>query len=958
MSKFLPIPNRKMKSMRPIALLIFCMLSIHSFAQQATSVTDRMNNKTTKKEMLTRSLLKDISFRNVGPTIMSGRVTDLAVDPKDPSHFYVAYASGGLWETKNGGVSYEPLFDGQMVMSIGDIAVNWKTKTIYVGTGENNSSRSSYSGVGIFKSTNNGKTWSHLGLADTQHIGRIILHPTNDQIVWVAAVGHLYSDNEERGIYKSNNGGRTWAKTLFVNNKTGAIDLVVDPANPNVLYASMWQRDRKAWNFEGSGLGSGIYKSTDGGQHWEEIGGGNSGFPDTAGTGRIGLAIYPSNPKILYAILDNQDRRPEEQEAPLTDGLTKGQIKTMDKATFLALDDSLLNDYLKDNGFPKKYDFAEVKRVVKSGEAKPAEVASYFDDANAQLFNTPVIGMELYRSDDAGATWKKTHADFIDGMFYSYGYYFGEVRVSAANVNHVYALGVPIIKTEDGGKTWKNIEGDNQHGDHQALWVDPSGSGHLISGNDGGVNISYDDGKTWVKSHPHAVGQFYDINFDMAEPYNIYGGLQDNGVWWGPSNYEFSTGWQMSGKYPWQMLMWGDGMQTEVDTRDNNTVYTGYQFGHYYRIDKTTGDEKKITPMHDLGEKPYRWNWEAPIHLSRHNQDVVYMGSNRLHKSTNQGDDFGKPTKDLTKGGKDGNVSYGTLTTIAESPMKEGLIYIGTDDGVVQVSQDGGDTWTIIDPNLTKDYWVSSIAPSKFKEGRVYLTLNGYRNDDFSPLVYVSENYGRLWRDIGTSLPKESVNVIAEDPVKEEVLYVGTDHGAYASIDRGNTFMSLAGGLPNVAVHDLAVHPRENELIVGTHGRSVYVADVKAIQSLTELGKKEALKILSVEDMSFSDGWGDYQYGSQWYGYNEPNCEVVIYSAAAGKGQFKILDGERTMFVTSMDLTAGLNFYAYDLSRSGDAAEDGTPPAKNGKVYLEAGEYAIQFNVGGRIANGKLVVKE
>lgn len=942
---------------RVIAILTISFIISNSFAQVATTADERMKNKALKQEMLKSSLIKDIPFRNIGPTIMSGRVTDLAVDPKDPSHFYVAYASGGLWETKNGGVSYESLFDDQMVMSIGDIAVNWDKQIIYVGTGENNSSRSSYSGIGVFKSSNNGKTWTHLGLADTQHIGRIVLHPTNDQILWVAAMGHLYSDNEERGIYKSNNGGRSWAKTLFVNDKTGAIDMVVDPTNPNNLYASMWQRNRKAWNFDGSGMESGIYKSTDGGQHWNEVSGGNSGFPDTKGTGRIGLAIYPKNPKIIYAVLDNQDRRPEENEKPLAEGLTKDQIKAMDKATFLAVDDSLLSDYLKESGFPERYDVATVKQIVKSGDATPFKVATYFDDANAQLFNTPVIGMELYRSDDAGATWRKTHADFIDNMFYSYGYYFGEVRVSATNPDHVYALGVPIIKSEDGGKTWKNIEGDNQHGDHQALWIDPSGSGKLISGNDGGVNISYDDGKTWVKSNPHAVGQFYDINFDMAEPYNVYGGLQDNGVWWGPSTYEFSTGWHMSGKYPWQMLMWGDGMQTEVDTRDNNTVYTGFQFGHYYRIDKSSGDKKKITPMHDLGEKPFRWNWEAPIHLSRHNQDVIYMGSNRLHKSTNKGDDFGKPTKDLTKGGKDGNVSYGTLTTIAESPIKEGLIYIGTDDGVVQISQDGGDTWTIIDPNLTKDYWVSSIVPSKYKEGRAYLTLNGYRNDDFSPLVYVSENYGKLWRAIGTNLPMEAVNVIAEDPKKEEVLYLGTDHGAYASIDRGESFMTLGGGLPNVAVHDLAVHPRENDLIVGTHGRSVYIADIRAIQNLTELGKKESLKILSIDEMKFSKDWGDRKYGSQWYGYNEPTCEIVIYSDTVGKGQLKVLDGERTMCVTNIDLSNGLNFYTYDLSRSGDAAEDGTPKAKNEKVYLEVGEYAIQFNVDGQITNGKLVVK-
>lgn len=921
-----------------------------------TAAVDRTNNKSLRKELLKSSLVKDIPFRNVGPTIMSGRVTDLAVDPKDPSHFYVAYASGGLWETKNGGVTYQPLFDDQMVMSIGDIAVNWKTKTIYVGTGENNSSRSSYSGVGVFKSTNNGKTWSHLGLADTQHIGRIVLHPTNDRILWVAAIGHLYSDNEERGVYKSNNGGQTWAKTLYVDDKTGAIDLVIDPANTNNLYAAMWQRDRKAWNFDGSGEGSGIYKSSDGGQHWEEISGGDSGFPDTKGTGRIGLAISPQNPKIIYALLDNQDRRPEEKKPPV-EGLTKEMIKVMDKATFVALDDSLLSDYLKDNGFPKRYDYKEVKRLVQTSEARPRDVANYFEDANAQLFNTPVIGAELYRSNDGGATWNKTHQDYIDNMYYSYGYYFGEVRVSATNPDHVYALGVPLIKSEDGGKSWKNIEGDNQHGDHQALWVDPKGSGHLISGNDGGVNISFDDGESWLKSNPNPVGQFYDIHYDMDEPYNIYGGLQDNGVWWGSSEYEYSTGWQMKGKYPWQLLMWGDGMQTAVDTRDNNTVYTGFQFGHYFRIDKATGEEKKITPLHNLGDQPFRWNWEAPILLSQHNQDVVYMGSNRLHKSGNKGDDFAEPTKDLTKGGKSGNVSYGTLTVIAESPINPQLLYVGSDDGVMQISQDGGETWTIIDPNLTRNHWVSSIVPSKHKEGRVYLTLNGYRWDNFDAMVYVSENYGKIWRAMGTGLPKEAVNVLAEDPKQENVLYLGTDHGAYVSVDKGASFMPLGGGLPNVAVHDLIVHPRENELIVATHGRSVFIGDITAIQNLATLERKETFKVLSVEDVKFNKNWGDYKYGNQWYGFNEPSCSITFYSASAGKGQFKVQDGDRTMFITGIDVKAGLNIYKYDLSRSGDAAEDGTPPAKNGKVYLEAGTYDLVLTNGQETIKKSLEIK-
>jgi photosystem II stability/assembly factor-like uncharacterized protein len=931
-----------------ILLLLFHLVNL-AMAQTKTASSSlpvftpselRLKNTEIRKKMLDNSTVKNIAFRNVGPTVMSGRVTDLEVDPADPTHFYVAYASGGLWETKNNGTSYEPLFDNEIVMSIGDIAVNWKTKTIYVGTGENNSSRSSYSGVGLFKSTDNGKSWSHLGLSGTQHIGRIVLHPSNDRIIWVAAMGNLYSSNPDRGVYKTNNGGHTWSKTFFLNEYTGAIDLVIDPAKPDRLLVSMWQRDRKAWNFNGSGQNGGIYKSEDGGQHWKSVIGKETGFPSTKGTGRIGLAIAPSNPNIIYAFLDNQDRIVQEEQQ--ASGLTKSELRKMKVATFLALDDSLLNDYLRENGFPEEYDCKEVKRLVKANKARPASIANYFEDANAKLFNTPVKGAEMYRSNDGGGTWSKTHNEEIEDMYYSYGYYFGEVRVDAKDPDKVYALGVPIIKSDNGGKTWININGDNQHGDHQALWVNPNRSGHLINGNDGGVNISYDDGQTWSKSNPAAVGQFYDINYDMAEPYNIYGGLQDNGVWFGPSTYAYSKGWENNGAYPWKRLLGGDGMQTEIDTRDDNIVYTGYQFGHYFRIDKTTMEKKKITPMHKLGEKMFRWNWEAPIHLSRHNQDIIYMGSNRFHRSMNQGELFETTSGDLTKGGKKGNVSYGTMTVIAESPMKFGLIYIGTDDGVVQLSTDGGNQWIKIDPNLSKDMWVSSIVPSKYKEGRVYLTLNGYRWDKFDAMVYVSENYGKVWRKLGTDLPREPVNVIVEDPVNENILYLGTDHGLYTSLNRGVSFMRFQNGLPNVAVHDLAIHPRELDLIVGTHGRSVYVGDIKPVQLLASLSKKETLKTLPIADVVYSKSWGDTYWGKS----DDISAPITFYSNVSGLAVIKLYEDERLMYEKVLKTSKGLTFFNYDLSRNGEAAEDGTEPAPNGKVYLTPYDYQFEITIG------------
>ena len=470
---------------------------------------------------------------------------------------------------------------------------------------------------------------------------------------------------------------------------------------------------------------------------------------------------------------------------------------------------------------------------MSDGAIEPISLVEFLEDSNTLLFETPVIGAEVYLSEDSGITWKKVNEDELNNLFYSYGYYFGEIRVDPQHPEKVYTTGVPLIKSNDYGKTWESIDFENMHGDHQALWINPNRSGHLIAGNDGGLNISYDDGENWMKYNSTSVGQFYDINVDMNEPYNVYGGFQDNGVWMGPSDYESSLRWHSSGQYPWKSIYGGDGMQTEVDFRDNETVYTGSQFGNYARLNTTTGDRKRITPSHKLGERPYRWNWESPIYLSRHNQDILYMGSNRFHRSLNQGDNFETLSGDLTKGGKKGNVSYGTLTTIIESDLKYGLIYVGSDDGMVHVSKNGGFSWENISSSLPKDMWVSGIYPSKFVEGRVYLSLNGYRWDNFEPMVYISEDYGLNWSKIGHNLPMEPVNVIIEDPKNESLVYVGTDHGVYASFDYGNNFQAFKNGLPNAPVHDLVVHPRDDDLVVGTHGRSVYIGDAVSYTHLT-----------------------------------------------------------------------------------------------------------------------------
>ena len=872
------------------------------------------------------SLLQNINFRNIGPTVMSGRVVDLDVNPKDPANFYVAYASGGLWETKNHGNTFTPLFDNQMVMTIGDIKVDWDNNIIYVGTGENNSSRSSYSGNGIYKSSDNGKNWTHIGLDDSHHIGRIIIHPNDSEVLWIAALGHLYSENIERGVYKSVNGGESWMKTLYVNELTGAIDLIIDESNPEILYASMWEKDRKAWNFDGAGLGSGIYKSIDGGINWLEISGGSSGFPDTEGTGRIGLDISRSNPNILYAILDNQDRK-ESQKVNDNDDLNKDQIRDITVENFLKISDKKLNSFLRTNRFPPKYSSSLIKSMIERGDILPYSLVEYLEDSNSLLYDTPVIGAEVYMSEDSGLTWNKVNQDDLFSLFYSYGYYFGEIRVDPQNPAKVYTMGVPLVKSNDYGKTWESIDYENMHGDYHALWLNPNRSGHLIVGNDGGVNISYDDGSNWMKYNSTSVGQFYDINIDMKEPYNVYGGFQDNGVWMGPSDYTSSLRWHSSGQYPWKSIYGGDGMQTEIDFRDNETVYTGSQFGNYSRINTRTGERKRITPSHVLGERPYRWNWETPIYLSRHNQDILYMGSNKFHRSLNQGDNFETLSNDLTNGGIKGNVSYGTLTTIIESDLKFGLIYVGSDDGLIHISKDGGISWENISSSLPNNMWVSGIYPSKFKQSRVYLALNGYRWDNFSPMVYISEDYGLNWSKIGHNLPMEPVNVIIEDNENESLIYVGTDHGVYASLDFGNTFSPFSKGLSGAPVHDLVVHPRDNDLVVGTHGRSVYIADVSYLQKIDETVLSKSLYLFKNDKIKFSNRWGSKNWSGQTI---EPSIQFVIYSDSVQEINLVITSNDEVVYNEKRKLDYGLNFIENNLYD------------ENNEKYLSKGKYELQ----------------
>ena len=951
--------------------LLFVLPQVAPASAQRQNLTPVMDNAVTpspadvreaayadRVTLFEQSPLAGVPAFNIGPVVMSGRVTDIDAHAADPSHFVVAYASGGLWITWNNGQSFEPLFDDLGTMTIGDIHVDWDTGTIWVGTGENNSSRSSYAGDGLYRSTDWGASWQHMGLTDTQRIGRILVDPDDPNVVWVAALGALYSPNEERGVYLSTDGGQTWEKNLFVGDRTGAVDLVMDPSDSNTLYAAMWERDRRAWNFVESGEGSGIWKTTDGGQSWTPIHG--NGFPTGAGIGRIGLDVHPANPDIIYAALDNQNRGDDDGEEDEADGLSRADLRGMSSAEFLRLDEADIGAYLERENFPSRYDLETVMGMVESGEIEPEALVDFVDDANAQLFDTPVIGLEVYRSDDGGASWRKTHQEDLDGVYSSYGYYFGEIRVAPDNPDQVYTMGVPILRSDDGGATWKSIAAPHVHSDHQAMWLNPNRPGHIINGNDGGLNMSYDAGENWSKINIPPVGQFYYIQYDMAEPYNVYGGLQDNGTWMGPSTYRESPGWYGSGDYPYDRLGGGDGMQVQVDTRTNDTVYYGSQFGFYSRVTRSTGERLSIRPRHELGDKPLRFNWQTPILLSPHNQDIFYYGANRLYRSMNRGADLQPISPDLTGGGRPGDVPYGTLTTISESPLRFGLIYVGSDDGYIHVTRDGGVNWSRIDTGLPQNMWVSRVVASSHVEGRVYATLNGYRWDHFDAYVYVSEDYGQTWSRIGQDLPAEPVNVIVEHPDRDDLLFVGTDHATYVSLDMGQSFHGFSEVIPFAAVHDLKIHPRENHLLVGTHGRSIWRVDLSTVAEINDELMAQTLHAFDGPSLGYGSSWG-----TKFRAYSdvvEPEATFEVWAARPGSATVRIENEEGTLLQTfEAELTYGLNRVTYDVSVTEDGAntfEEPSEMADNGKYYLQPGTFTFRIQMAGAESDSSFEIRE
>ncbi len=846
-----------------------------------------------------------LQWRSIGPTVQGGRLVDMAVVPGQPYTFYAAYASGGLWKTTNNGHTFLPLFDHQPSIIMGAIAVDPNhPETVWVGTGENNSSRSSYGGMGVYRSDDGGQNWAHMGLGDSDRIGHILIDPNDSDTIYVAAQGKLYTPGGQRGVFRSTDGGKNWRQVLKGDEWTGMIDLVFKPGDTKTLYAAAWERKRRPWDFSEGGNGSAIYKSDDGGENWSKLAG---GLPSGEFVGRIGLAVSAASPATIYASIDNQQPLPEAQWQLGDRPLNAKRLRRMSKEEFLTQDKDEIESFIRNSDFDVSIDADKLIEWVKTGKVSIQDILNELGDANANLFETDIIGLQVWRSDDAGASWKLTHDGPLDEVVYSYGYYFGEIRVSPTNADQVYVLGVPMVKSDDGGKTWTSVQGRDAHSDNQAMWINPEHPEHLLIGNDGGADVSYDGGHTWVKVDAQPLGQFYTVNYDMAEPYNVYGGLQDNGTMKCASTNRWETGDNC------EFINGGDGMYVAVDPRDNTTIYSGSQFGYYDRFN-AGGDSHEVRPRRAFGDPALRYNWNTPVILSPHNADVVYFGTNILYRSMDQGETWTAISGDLSVSKNRGNVPFASLTTLSESSLQFGLIWAGTDDGQVWVTDSSGVRWQNLSENLPGDRWVSRVEASSHARERAYVTLNGYRDDDIRAYVYRTDNLGKSFADISKGLPAEAVNVIREDPLMENILYVGTDRGVYVSTDRGDSWSALQGGLPNVPVHDLVVHPRERELVAGTHGRSIWIVDVLPLQDLVEAGTDTALKVFYIDEVTASRGWRSER--SRWYYRPDeaPKSTLKYWSNSAATATIEILDSNDAVVRRFSNATVrGMNSFDWDL---------------------------------------------
>jgi photosystem II stability/assembly factor-like uncharacterized protein len=870
-----------------------------------TSADVRMKGYDQRLKMEADSPFGGLNWRSVGPERQGGRVIDIMSPKNLPGTIYVAYATGGLWRTEDQGNTWTPLFDHESAFALGSLALSDDGQTIWLGTGENNSQRTSYAGTGVFKSTDAGKTWQNMGLPETQRIGKVLIDPRNPQVAYVGAEGHLYSQNPERGVYKTTDGGKTWNQVLPLDKYTGIIDMTMDPRNSEVLYASAWDRDRRAWDFREGGAGSALYKSTNAGKTWFKLG---SGFPESHDLGRIGIAQSPSHPDTIYAFIDNQsadtDTMDEDEGAP-SGVLTPHRFVMLDEAELLQIPHETVQTFWSRYGVPglKLNDMLD---QVKNKKLTMAQVRQRLSENNPGLFRELQLDEEVYRSDDSGKHWKRTHPMLL-GPFG--GYYWGRVFVSPVNPDEVYICGVPLLRSLDGGKTWKAVARET-HVDYHAYYIDPKNPKFQAVGSDGGVYFSYDSGAHWRHMENMAVGQVATVAVDNKFPFNIFCGLQDNGTLKGSNLYRPGR----SDPEQWEEINGGDGAAIAVDPRDDgDVIYTSYQFGAVEGYNQKTRDRWDLTPRPQKGEPALRFNWITPILISPHQGDIIYVASQKLHRSLDKGKTWEDLGGDLTKKSHtDGNVPFDTIKDVSESPFKFGVIYIGCDDGAVKMTMDHGFAWQDIS-TPAKDVWVTRVVASKWDKGTVYVSQSGYREDDFTPYLWKSTDYGQHWTSMTGNLPPEPINVVREDPNKKDILYVGTDMGVFVSFDGGTVWEALSGAIPHGPVHDLAVQERDKELVAGTHSRSVWVLDLAKVYSLDKDLRAKDLFIFPVDRMTRSANWG-YSNPNSGFEGAAPTLKGDIWSSKAGPATLglKSKDG-KVVKEMPINLLKGYNSFAIPL---------------------------------------------
>lgn len=795
-----------------------------------------------------------LRFRAIGPTIMGGRVDDIAASALDPNVVYIGSATGGLWESTDGGNAWKPVFDREPNLSIGAVAVAPSNPSIvWVGTGEANNRQSSSWGDGVYKSMDGGRTWQSMGLDDTQAIGRIAIDPTNPDVVYVAALGHMWGANAERGLFKTTDGGQTWKKVLFISENTGVSDVCINPHSPNIVYASAYERRRTPWGFNGGGPEGGVYRSWDGGANWTKLRG---GLPDQGPIGRIGLAIYAKNPHVIYALVESEH----------------------------------------------------------SG---------------------------LFRSDDDGMNW--TRMGDLDVR----PSYFSQIRVDPNDEARLWMGGVELYYSEDGGRTFVTDRNRLLHSDFHAIWIDPTNSSHVIVGCDGGVYITRDRGHHWRHSMVMPIGQAYEVSYDNQRPYTVCAGFQDNAEWCAPHRMLNTQGILNS---DWTMVGGGDGFYVTHDPRDSHVIYTEMEGGNLTRRNLSTGTSLMIKPEPPFGQKPYRFNWDSPLIVSAQSSDTLFFGGNYVFKSTDGGNSWAKlgdqlttdfdrdkipilgvmPSRKTTLSLNDGVSAFPTITELAQSPLNAEVLWAGTDDGNLQVSRDGGHSWTEVVGNVKgvpKGTYISRIEPSRTASGTAYVAFDGHQSDDMHVYIYKTTDYGQSWASIGAGIPASagSIHVIREDPWHPNVLFVGAQFGGFFSLDGGATWTPMHMGLPDVQVDDIQVQPREHDLILATHGRSIYILDdITSIEDMTPSMLSDAMHLFPIRAATEwrvnGDGWFP---GESFSGPNPPDgaiLDLYLYSSpdAKEKATITITDasGKVVRTLSAGDLHAGINRIIWDFRRN------------------------------------------